>query len=200
MNNYEESKNIILNEAEENLLMDHNYDGIEEFDYPLPSWWVWTFIGGGFFAVFYIFFYNFAGAPSLKEEYKKELANVELIREEQRKLTGNFDEAAYKTWNESPESMQQAALVYEENCLSCHEEKGKGDIGPNLTDEYWLNLKQVNPGAIYGFILVGNEDNGMPAWADTLSKEELFAAVKYVLSVKGTNIPNGKEPQGEKLK
>jgi cytochrome c oxidase cbb3-type subunit 3 len=84
--------------------------------------------------------------------------------------------------------------------LSCHEEKGKGDIGPNLTDEYWLNLKQVNPGAIYGFILVGNEDNGMPAWADTLSKEELFAAVKYVLSVKGTNIPNGKEPQGEKLK
>jgi hypothetical protein len=73
MNNDEENKNIILNEAEENLLMDHNYDGIEEFDYPLPSWWVWTFIGGGFFAVFYIFFYNFAGAPSLKEEYKKEL-------------------------------------------------------------------------------------------------------------------------------
>ena len=198
--NKDNQKNIILNEAEESLLMDHNYDGIEEFDYPLPSWWLWTFIGGGFFAVFYIYLYNFAGAPNLRDEYNQELAKVEQIREEQRKLTGNFDQAAYDTWNKNPESMQQAAFVYEENCLSCHEENGKGDIGPNLTDSHWLNLKQVSPGSIYGFILVGNEDNGMPAWGDDLSKEELFAAVKYVLSVQGTNVPGGKEPQGEELK
>jgi len=200
MNKEDEQQNIILNETEEKLLMDHNYDGIEEFDYPLPSWWLWTFIGGGFFAVFYIYYYNFAGAPSIREEYNKELARVELVREEQRKLTGYFDTEAFNTWSEKPESLQQAALVYEENCLSCHEEKGMGDIGPNLTDEYWLNLKSLSAGSIYGFILVGNEDNGMPAWADTLSKEELFAAVKYVLSVQSTNAPGGKEPQGVKLK
>ncbi len=201
MNNHDDNqKNTILNDAEKNLLMDHNYDGIEEFDYPLPSWWLWTFIAGGFFAVFYIYLYNFAGAPSLAQEYQKELAKVEAKREEQRKLTGNFDAAAYKVWNERPESVQQAALVYEENCLSCHEEKGKGDIGPNLTDSHWLNLKRVTAGDIYGFILVGNEDNGMPAWADELSKEELFAAVKYVLSVHNTNAPDGKEPQGVEIK
>lgn len=190
--------NIILDDKERNLLLDHNYDGIEEFDYPLPAWWVWTFIGGAVFAVLYIYFYNFAGAPSLKDEFKQEMAKIEAIREEQRKLTGNFDLADFQSWQKGENRMQLASAVYEENCLSCHEEGGKGDIGPNLTDEYWLNVKEVTPGALYAFIRKGNEDNGMPAWADMLSKEELYAAVQYVLSVKGKNIP-GKEPQGEKL-
>ncbi len=192
------ANNILINEEEEKLLLDHNYDGIEEFDYPLPAWWVWTFIGGIVFAAGYIYFYNYAGAPSLKDEFKQEMAAIEKVREEQRKLTGNFDEADFKTWQQGENVDQLAASVYEENCLSCHEEKGKGDIGPNLTDAYWINVQDTNPGTLYGFILRGNEDNGMPAWEDMLSKEELYAAVHFVLSVKGTNIP-GKEPQGEKL-
>lgn len=192
------ANNIILNQGEENLLLDHNYDGIEEFDYPLPAWWVWTFIGGIVFAIFYIYFYNFAGAPNLKEEFKVEMAAIEKVREEQRKLTGNFDLADFKSWQGGENSMQMAVAVYEENCLSCHEEGGKGDIGPNLTDSYWLNVEDVSPGTLYGFIRKGNEDNGMPAWADMLSKEELYAAVHFVLSVQNKNLA-GKEPQGKKL-
>ena len=193
-----QANNIILDEKEEKLLLDHNYDGIEEFDYPLPAWWVWTFIGGILFAVFYIYYYNVAGAPSLREEFKAEMAKVEQIREEQRKLTGNFDIDDFRQWQKGDNVQQMAAAVYEENCLSCHEEGGKGDIGPNLTDEYWLNVKDTKPVTLYAFIRKGNEDNGMPAWADMLSKEELYAAVQYVLSVKGKNLL-GKEPQGEKL-
>jgi cytochrome c oxidase cbb3-type subunit 3 len=126
------------------------------------------------------------------------MAAVEKIREEQRKLTGNFDLNDFQQWQKGENVQQMAAAVYEENCLSCHEEGGKGDIGPNLTDEYWLNVKDTEPVTLYAFIRKGNEDNGMPAWADMLSKEELYAAVQYVLNVKGKNIP-GKEPQGEKL-
>lgn len=192
------ANNVILDDKEEKLLLDHNYDGIEEFDYPLPAWWVWTFIGGIVFAVFYIYYYTVAGAPSLKDEFNTEMAAIEKVREEQRKLTGNFDLEDFKSWQKGENSMQLAAAVYEENCLSCHEEGGKGDIGPNLTDEYWLNVKDIEPGTLYAFIRKGNEDNGMPAWADMLSKEELYAAVQYVLSVKDKNLP-GKEPQGEKL-
>lgn len=199
MTSNKDRNNVILNKKEEELLLDHNYDGIEEFDYPLPVWWVWTFIGGGIFAFFYIYFYNFAGGPSLRDEYQSGLIKMEKVIEEQRKLTGNFEIADFNSWNEKEESEQMAAAVYEENCLSCHEQGGKGDIGPNLTDQYWLNLKKVNPESIYAFIRVGNEDNGMPAWQDMLSKEELYAAVKYVISVKGTNVL-GKEPQGEILK
>ncbi|MCR9203203.1 MAG: c-type cytochrome [Halobacteriovoraceae bacterium] len=193
-----EAQNVILNESEQKLLLDHNYDGIEEFDYPLPQWWVWTFIGGAVFAVLYIYFYNFAGAPSLEEEFKREMAKIETVRKEQRKLTGNFDLADFQNWQKGENVPQMAATVYEENCLSCHEEGGKGDIGPNLTDSYWVNFeKDPEPVDFYAFIRVGNEDNGMPAWADMLSKEELYAAVHFVLNLKGKNIP-GKEPQGKK--
>lgn len=194
-----ESKNVILNQSEQELLLDHNYDGIEEFDYPLPQWWVWTFIGGAVFAVLYIYMYNFAGAPSLKDEFDQSMAKIEAVREAQRKLTGNFDVEDFKAWQGSDNATQLAATVYEENCLSCHEEGAKGDIGPNLTDAYWVNFEE-DPQAshLYAFIRKGNEDNGMPAWADMLSKEELYAAVHYVLSVKGKNVP-GKEPQGNKL-
>jgi cytochrome c oxidase cbb3-type subunit 3 len=196
----DKDKNIILNEEEKNLLLDHNYDGIEEFDYPLPSWWVWTFNGGIIFAAIYIYFYNYAGAPSLEDEYQAHLTKVEKVQEEQRKLTGNFSIDEYSTWSKSEGATNQAAVVFEENCLSCHEEGGKGDIGPNLTDSFWLNIKkEVTPLSLYSFIRVGNEDNGMPGWQDDLTKEELFAAVNYIMGIKNTNIAGGKEPQGEKI-
>lgn len=196
--NSNNDKNVILNESERELLLDHNYDGIEEFNYPLPTWWKWTFYGGIVYAAIYIYFYTVAGGPSLVNEYEKSLTKLEKIQAEQRALSGHFDIEEFKTWSKKPESTQMASAVYEENCLSCHEEGGKGDIGPNLTDKYWINIKEVTPSELYRFIRVGNEDKGMPPWEDMLSKEELFAAVKYVFSLKGKNTP-GKEPQGEAL-
>ena len=196
--NNRKADNVILNQEEHDLLLDHDYDGIEEFNYPLPGWWTATFIGGVVFAVIYIYFYSFAGAPSLRHEYQEEMAKVNAVLEEQRKLTGNFDMEEYNAWVAANDAPAKANEVFQENCASCHLEGGTGDIGPNLTDAYWLNVKEVSHGAIYGFIRVGNEDNGMPAWQDLLSKEDLFAAVSFVMSIKGTNKP-GKEPQGEKI-
>lgn len=198
--NDNDNRNKILNEEEESLLLNHNYDGIEEFNYPLPTWWLWTFNGGIIFAAIYIYFYNVAGAPSLRDEYNKEIVKLEKIQEEQRKLTGNFSIEEYNQWSSQDNSKTMAAEVYNENCMSCHEEGGKGDIGPNLTDSHWLNIKKVEPTNLYAFIRIGNEDNGMPGWQDTLEKEELFAVVKYIMDIKDTNIAGGKEAQGELIK
>jgi cytochrome c oxidase cbb3-type subunit III len=196
--NNRSADNVILNQEEHDLLLDHDYDGIEEFNYPLPSWWVWTFVGGGIFAVLYLYFYHIAGAPSLRDEYFAEMKKVNAVIEEQRKLTGNFDMEEYNAWVAANDAQAKANEVFQENCASCHLENGTGDIGPNLTDAYWLNVKQVDHATLYGFVRVGNEDNGMPAWQDLLSKEELFAAITFVMSIKGTN-QAGKEPQGEKI-
>lgn len=198
MSNENKSKNIIMNEEEQSLLLNHDYDGIEEFDYPLPSWWVGTFIGGVVFGALYILYYSFAGGPSIQDEYNHKMAEVNKVREEQSKLVGKFQPDQYQAWIVNKDADERALEVYEENCLSCHEEKGKGDIGPNLTDKYWKNLKVADEQDIYQFVIVGNEDAGMPAWGDVLSKEELFAAVKYVISIKNTNVP-GKEPEGEAI-
>ena len=73
-----------------------------------------------------------------------------------------------------------------------------GDIGPNLTDKYWIHMKR-DPQAIYPFVVQGFEEKGMPAWGEVLSKEDIMAVVSYVVALKGTTPPKSKEPQGEIL-
>jgi cytochrome c oxidase cbb3-type subunit 3 len=197
MSDNKETKNVILNEEERTLLLDHNYDGIEEFDYPLPTWWTATFVGTVIFAIAYFFFYEIADGPSLAEEFKRDWAKVSAVRAEMRKKSGDFSLDSYNSWVASNDGVNKGKEIFDENCMSCHEDGGKGDIGPNLTDKHWLNVKEVSPEAIYSFVRTGNEDNGMPAWADTLSKEELYSVVSYVLSLRNTFVPGGKEAQGE---
>lgn len=192
-------KNVILNDQEQKLLLDHNYDGIEEFDYPLPSWWVATFVGGIIFAFIYIVYYEVIGGKSIQQTFVDDMAKVEKVRAEQSASLSNFDEEGYKAWAAVAGSDEKALEVYNENCLSCHLEGGKGDIGPNLTDAYWLNMKEVTTANLYKVIKDGVEENGMPAWGEILGKEDLFAAIKYVESIKNTNIAGGKAPQGEKV-
>jgi cytochrome c oxidase cbb3-type subunit 3 len=199
MSENNEPKNVILNEEEQSLLLDHNYDGIEEFDYPLPNWWTMIFIVTSIFGVFYFYYYQVAGGPTLRDEFNMKMSKINEVREKYAKDANNFDITAYNKLKDSDPQMVNGLAIYEENCLSCHEEGGKGDIGPNLTDSHWLNVKDTSPETVYKFVVVGNEDNGMPAWGDVLSKDELYQVIAYVLSVKDTNIPGGKEPQGEKL-
>ena len=192
-------KNVILNDEEKELLLDHNYDGIEEFDFPLPSWWVATFYGGVIFAALYIFYYEGLGGPSLKDEYNKEWAKVSKIRAEEAAKLGNFNYEEYKAFIAKNEDKSLGETVFVDNCVACHKEKGIGDIGPNLTDAYWLNIKgKIDPTTLYPIVLNGMEDNGMPAWGDVLEKEEIYAVVDYLMQIKDTNLP-GKEPQGEKI-
>lgn len=198
MKDKSKADNIILNEKEEKLLLDHNYDGIEEFDYPLPNWWVATFIGGIVFAIFYVYYYEFSSGLSLKEEFQRDWQKISKIKEEQAKLLSEFDIKKYEAWKDTVDLQAYSTEVYQENCLSCHQEGGVGDIGPNLTDRHWLNLKEVNPRSVFMFVKNGNEDAGMPAWGEILSREELYAATAYVLSIQNTMKP-GKEPQGEIL-
>jgi len=85
------------------------------------------------------------------------------------------------------------------NCASCHGANGEGNkIGPNITDEYWLIGDGSNQ-SIYKAIYKGNPVKGMQAWKNLLTKEELTVITSYVISLKGTNPANAREPQGDKF-
>ena len=86
---------------------------------------------------------------------------------------------------------------FEKKCAFCHKEKGQGDVGPNLTDDYYIygNTKPV----IDTIVRKGLPEKGMPVWEKIASKEELDAIIEYVYSIRGTNL-KGKEPQGVLLK
>jgi cytochrome c oxidase cbb3-type subunit 3 len=81
--------------------------------------------------------------------------------------------------------------------LPCHAENGKGDVGPNLTDDHWI-IAHGTPETVYDVVFHGSEANGMPIWSEMLSKDEIYQAVAYVMTFKNTFL-KGKGPEGVKF-
>jgi len=192
----EETK-LHVEENEKHLLLDHAYDGLQELNHPLPFWWQFTFYGGIIFAIFYISYYIFGSGPSLKDEFKKDYAVIAAKLEDFKKKESQFDPATFAKFN-TPEGVKNGQTIFEVNCIACHLEKGAGDIGPNLTDNYWINTKGT-PDTNYPIVFNGVIANGMPVWSEVLSKDEIYQVVAYVQTLHNTFIPNGKAPQGNKV-
>ena len=186
-----------VKDDEKHLLLDHNYDGIQELNHPLPAWWNFIFYAAIIYSVGYLIYYEFLSGGSLKEEFKVSHAKVKVIQAEFRRLNAAFSLDHYNDIL-SENGVKKGAVVFENNCQSCHEVNGKGDIGPNLTDKYWL-LAKSTPESIYSVVFNGNEENGMPAWSELMTKDEMYEAVAFVTGLKNTHQPNGKAPQGEKV-
>lgn len=182
---------------EQHLLLDHSYDGIQELNHPLPSWWNVIFYAAIAYSVGYFLYYQFLGGPTLRDEFKVHYDKALAAQDEFKRLNSAFNLEHYNGIV-ADDGVNKGAVVFENNCLACHNEKGKGDIGPNLTDEYWL-LAKGTPETVYNVVFTGSEENGMPAWAELLTKDEIYQAVAYVSSLKNTKQPGGKEPQGEKI-
>ena len=192
----EETKLHVL-EDEKHILLDHNYDGIQELNHPLPSWWTFLFYAGIVFAASYFVYFQFMGGKSLREEFKKEYAIIVANQEEFKKLEGQFNPEIFAKFN-TPEGIKKGLEVYTNNCVACHLDNGRGDIGPNLTDEYWLWAKGT-PETIYPVVFNGVVENGMPNWSEVLSRDEIYQVVAYVQTLHLTHQPQGKAPQGNKV-
>lgn len=193
----ENNEKLDVRSDEKHLLLDHNYDGIQELNHPLPGWWNVIFYVSCAFSVVYFIYYHMASGPSLRQEFKAGHEKVLAAQAEFKRLNSAFNLEHYNAMV-ADDGIKKGAVVYETNCLSCHNEAGKGDVGPNLTDPYWLIAKGT-PETIYNVVFNGSEENGMPAWAELLPKDEIYQAVAYVMSLKNTNVKGGKEPQGEKI-
>ena len=171
---------------------DHEYDGIREFDNPLPRWWLGTFFGAIVFAVFYWFFYHsLATLPGSRATYAAEWAETEA------KIAAsqvNPEELAALV--KDPEVVARGAEIFKTTCMACHAEGGQSGetlIGPNLTDGYWIGGS--DPAAIHTTISMGRLEKGMPAWKLTLGGTKVSEVAAFVLSIQNTNVA-GKAPQG----
>jgi cytochrome c oxidase cbb3-type subunit 3 len=84
--------------------------------------------------------------------------------------------------------------VFVGTCSACHREDGGGNIGPNLTDAYWIHGGR--PTEVLHTVTTGVVDKGMPAWGDMLPAAKVRAAAVYVLTLRGTHPLHPKPPQG----
>ena len=182
-------------DADQDRLLDHAYDGIQEYDNPLPRWWVWIFYASIIFAVVYFFdpFGTIRGPGRLKE-YSQQLAEAE---KRWPKSSGTVDAAALATLAKDQKTLTLGKTVFATNCAPCHRADGGGVIGPNLTDEYWIHGGTLAD--IYKTISEGVLAKGMPNWGKMLKPDQVSAVAVYVGSLQGTNPPNPKASQGDKV-
>jgi cytochrome c oxidase cbb3-type subunit 3 len=189
-------------EREKDIELDHNYDGIRELDNHLPPWWKWLFYGTIAWAVIYFILFHVTDTlPLSQEEYRRELAQAEQqIKEFQASQPkAVIDENALEYKEDAAAIDKGKSIFINNNCAGCHRNDGGGNtIGPNLTDEYWLHGGDVKN--IFLTIKNGVVEKGMPAWGKSMSAQDVRDVTFFVMSLKGTNPPDAKAPQGELIK
>ena len=179
-------------EEEYKILMDHEYDGIQELDNNLPPWWVWGFVACIIFAFVYIINYHVLGVSDLQiEAYEKEMDKAQKdIDAYLSKMAMNVDETNATLMTEKSD-LAAGKTIFDNNCSICHKSKGEGDVGPNLTDKNWVygfDIKDV-------FLSIKKgRPAGMPEHASKLNPVQIQQVSSYVLSLPETK---GKEPQGD---
>jgi cytochrome c oxidase cbb3-type subunit 3 len=187
-------------EKEEEVLTDHEYDGIRELDNNLPPWWTTLFYATIAFSVVYLVYYHVLDmGPLQEEEYQIQMANAEAALEEfraEKAEEGELIDEENVNIVTDESTLAEAGRIYMQYCSACHGNEGQGGVGPNLTDNYWIHGGSVQD--IFNTIKYGVPEKGMIAWQGQLSPEQMQGLSSYILeSLVGTNPPNPKESQGE---
>lgn len=193
MPNANDPKNGAESESDR-LLLDHEYDGIRELDFPLPRWWLMIFYATIVFGVGYAGYYMAGPGPGQLEELSSAMKEIEAKKAA---VQANDSRAGRPDdWTAAPERLAAGKLVYVGKCVPCHGQSGEGAIGPNLTDDYWIH-GDGSPQSIAKVVREGVLEKGMPAWNEMLSADELRDVVLYAASLRGSRPANAKAPQGE---
>lgn len=184
-------------EQEADIDLGHDYDGIRELDNRLPPWWLYGFYLTIVFAGIYLWRFHVSHtAPSSKQEYERSVARAEASINAYLKSTGTAIDENNVALLTSTKDLAEGKTIFLKSCAPCHTETGGGNVGPNLTDDYWLHggdIKSIFKIIRYGF-------NAMPQWQNAYSNKQIAQLSSYVKSLKGTNPPNPKAPQGELYK
>lgn len=175
-------------------MLDHDYDGIKELDYPIPGWFNAIWYGSIVFAAAYFLYYQFGGGPNLTQEFEADRkVHQALVKAANPPRVFTAKEVADA--EKDPARLAQGKAFFDSKCASCHLADGGGQVGPNLTDAYWINGDGSTPFMVKT-IQEGVLDKGMPAWEEKFRPEEILSIASYVRSLKGTKPGNPKAPEG----
>ena len=185
-------------EKEADMLLDHDYDGIKELDNALPPWWKYGFYITILVAVFYILkFEVWHTGMNPTEEYNTEMTIAKTETDAYlASAKENVDENSVTDLDAAGNAAGKA--IFAKTCVPCHLADGQGLVGPNLTDEYWIHGGSIKD--IFKTIKYGFPDKGMQSWQTTYSPVEMQQLSSYIRSLRGTNPPNPKAPQGDLYK
>lgn len=194
---------------EKDMLIDHGFDGIMELDNQLPKWWLGLFWFGIAYCVVYILAFSFTDFAHQGKEYDEEYKHQTAAIAEYMKTA---PQATLENAKYSADNIAAGQEVFKTNCVSCHGEGGKGGIGPNLTDNFWVNqpektlFKNVfhmaengspNNPAMQAFgkngVITGNDIQNVAAYVYHINQEQ-----SPITTAQGGAAPQGTEAHWEK--
>lgn len=183
-------------DKEADILLDHNYDGIRELDNHLPPWWKWLFYLTIAWSLIYLVVYHvFDLLPLSDQEFNNEIVKAEAAVEARRAtMTAIIDETNVEVTADAT-SLEKGKTIFARQCAVCHQADGGGNVGPNLTDQYWIHGGDIKD--LFNTIKYGVPEKGMISWQSQLSPTDMRDVASFILTLQGTTPANPKEPQGE---
>ena len=179
--------------TQEQLITDHDYDGIRELDNDLPPWWKYLFYISIVFAIVFWMVYHVFKVGDLQDvKYEKEMAAAA----EMYKDSGSSIDATTIVIANDDESLTDGKETYDKICSVCHGKNGEGLIGPNFTDEYWIHGGSI--GDMYTIVITGVLEKGMISYKDQLSPKKIQNVLSYIISLIGTEPANQKAQEGDR--
>jgi len=173
-----------------NRLLGHadEADGIEEYDNPLPDWWLGLFWLTIIWAIGYTVHYHFIADRSQEARYEAEMAAAAAM--------WPAEMAADVSFALTPEAIQAGGEVYQTYCFVCHGQGLEGGIGPSFLDEEWLHGHSAED--VIRTISEGVPEKGMAPWGPILSPQQINHAAAFVLAknAEALGIPLDQVPTG----
>ena len=183
------------NDPKDPLLLDHNYDGIQELDNQLPRWWVWLFYITIIYSAVYLVYYHVTRTGDLQTaEYDKEMKAGNALKTA---AMGNFESSIPSLLpSKDGAVIESGRQIYVKFCAPCHRADGGGLVGPNLTDDYWIH------GSSYAdtvkVIWDGVPAKGMITWKAVLKPDEIQSVASYLYTLRGAKLATpGKPPENQ---
>ena len=183
-------------EKEKDILLDHNYDGIQELDNSLPPWWKYGFYLTIVVSVIYLYRFHIShDGQSQAEEFVAEMQKGEEEKAAYLATSANNVDESNVTQLTDAGEVAAGKELFVKTCAACHVADGGGNVGPNLTDEYWLHGGSIKD--VFKSIKYGWQDKGMKSWKDDYSPKQIQELASFVKSLKGTHPAVPKAPQGD---
>lgn len=180
--------------------MGHSFDGIEEYDNPLPKWWFWLFIGTLVFGILYLIIYpglgNWKGFfPGYEDGWTQEKQWQREVDQADAKFGPIF--AKYSAMSVEQVAQDENALkiggrLFANYCAICHGSDAKGSTGfPNLADNQWRwggDADTIKTSILHGRVAA------MPAWGQVIGEEGVKNVAAFVRQeLAGLSLPEGSE-------
>ncbi len=147
-------------------------DGIEEYDNPLPDWWLGLFWLCIIWAIGYTVHYHFIADRSQESRFEAEMAAAAV--------RWPVQAATDVAFAMTPEAIAAGEEIYNTFCFTCHGANLEGGIGQSFLDDVWLHGGR--PEDVIHTITNGVPEKGMIPWGTTLNAEQINHAAAFVLA------------------